>query len=47
VRTKIVAVIIGALRTIKNLQLLCHPSAIDHQKITLMGTAHIIHKVLE
>jgi len=53
VRTKIVPVIIGALRTIKkgldkNLQLLPgHPSATELQKITLMSTAHIIHKVLE
>jgi len=51
VRTKIVAIIVGALRTIKkgldqNLQLLPgHLSAIELQKITLMSTAHIICKV--
>jgi hypothetical protein len=48
---KIVPIIIGALGTIKkgldqNLQLLQgHPSVIE-QQITLMGTAHSIHKVL-
>jgi hypothetical protein len=52
VRTKIVPVITGALGTIKmgldqNLQLLSgHLSAVGLQKITLMGTAHIIRKVL-
>jgi len=52
VRTKIVPIIIAALGTIKkgldrNLQLLPgHPSATELQQITLMGTAHIIHKVL-
>jgi hypothetical protein len=51
VRTKIVPIIIGATGTIKkglghNLQLLPgHPSAIELQKVTLMSTAHIIHKV--
>jgi hypothetical protein len=51
VRTKIVPVVIGALRKIKNglnvnLQLLPgHPSATELQ-ITLMSTAHIIRKVL-
>jgi hypothetical protein len=50
-RTKIVPVIIGALRTIKkgsdqNLQLLPdHQSAIELQKITLTSTVHIICKV--
>ena len=52
VRIKIVPVIIGALGTIKvgldeNLWLLSgHLSAAELQKITLMGTAHIIRKVL-
>jgi hypothetical protein len=54
VRTEIVPVIIGALGTIKkgldkNLQVLPgHPSAIELQKNTRMGTAHSIftHKVL-
>jgi hypothetical protein len=52
VRTKIVPVISGALRTIKNgthqsLQLLPgQPLAIELQKITLMSTAHIMHRVL-
>jgi ABC-type sulfate transport system permease subunit len=52
VRTKIVPVIIGALKKIRkgldqNLQLLPdHLSAIELQKITLMSTAYIIHKVL-
>jgi len=52
VRIKIVPVIIGALGTIKmgldqNLQFLSgHLSATVLQKITLMGTAHIIRKVL-
>jgi len=51
-RTKISAVILGALRTItkgldKNLQLLPgHPSALQLQKIMLMRTAHIIRNVL-
>jgi len=51
-RTKIVPVMIGALGTVKkgcdsNLLLLAgHRSAIELQKITLMSTAHIIHKVL-
>ena len=45
-------VIIGALETIEkgldqNLQLLpAHQSAINLQKVTLMSTAHIIHKML-
>jgi len=53
VRIKIVPVIIGALGTIKmgldqNLQSLPgHPSAAELHMITLMGTAHIIRKVLE
>ena len=48
VRTQIVSVVIGALRTIKmgfdqKLQLLPgHPSAIQLQKITLISTADII-----
>ena len=52
VRTKIVRVIVGALRTIKkgldqNLQLLPgHPSATELQKITIMRTAHNILVVL-
>jgi hypothetical protein len=52
VRTKIVPVIIGGLGTIKkgscqNLQLVPgHPSATEVQKIILISTAHIIHKVL-
>jgi len=52
VRTKIMPVIIGALGTIKNgtyqsLQLLSgHPLSIELQKIMLMSTAHIIHRVL-
>jgi hypothetical protein len=51
VRTKTVPVVTGALQTIKkrldkNFQLLPgHPSATALQ-ITLMSTAHIIHKVL-
>ena len=51
-RTKIVPVIIKASGTIKkglvqNLQVLPgHRSAIELQKVTLMSTAHIIHKVL-
>ena len=51
-RTKIVPLIVGALGTVKkeldqNLHLLPgHPSAIELQKMTLMSTAHIIHKVL-
>ena len=51
-RTKIVPIIIEALRTIKksldqNLQLLPgHPSAIELQKIKLMSTAHCIRKML-
>jgi len=53
VRTKIVRVIIEALGTIKkgldqNIQLLPgHPSAKEIQKITLMITVNINHKVLE
>jgi len=53
VRTKTVPVIIGALGTInkglyKKLQLLPgHPLATGLQKITIMSTAHIIHKVVE
>ena len=51
-RTKVVPVIIAALGTItkgldQNLQL--HPAhqlAINLYKVTLMSTAHIIHKVL-
>ena len=49
---KTVPVVIGALGTMKkeldqNLQLLPgHPSAIELQKVTLMRTAHISHKVL-
>jgi hypothetical protein len=52
VRTKIVPILIGALRTIKkgldqNLQLLpVHPSATELQKITIMRTAHNILVVL-
>jgi hypothetical protein len=52
VRTKIMPVIIGALRTIKNgtyqsLQLPPgHPLAIELQKITLMSTAHNMHRLL-
>jgi hypothetical protein len=52
VRTKTVPVINGVLGTIKkvlhqNLQLLPgHLSAMELQKIMLMSTAHIIHKVL-
>jgi len=48
VRTKIMAVIVGALKTIKNgldqnLQLLPgHLSAIELQKTILMSNAHII-----
>jgi len=51
-RTKIVPVIIGALRTIKegldqNLQLLPgHPSAMELENITRMSTAHTIRSVL-
>jgi hypothetical protein len=51
-RTTIVQVIVGALGTIKkgldqNGQLLPgHLSATELQKVTLMGTAHGIHKVL-
>ena len=50
-RTKIMPVIIGAMRTIKgldqNFQLLPgHPSATQLSKIALMSTAHIISKVL-
>jgi hypothetical protein len=51
-RAKIVPIINRALGTIKkgldqNLQLLPgHPVAIELQKIKLMSTAHIIHKVL-
>jgi hypothetical protein len=51
-KTKTVPNIIGAIGTIKkgvghNLQLLLgHPSAIELQKVTLMSTEHIIHKVL-
>jgi len=51
VMTKTVPVIIGALEGIKNgsvqnFRLLPgHPSAIELQKVTLMGTAHIIRKV--
>jgi hypothetical protein len=53
VRTQIVSVIIGALRTIKkaldqNFQLPPgHLLVIELQKITLMSTAYIICKVLE
>jgi len=52
VRTKIVPVITEALGTIKkeldqNLQLLPgHTSDIELQKITLMSTEHISHKVV-
>jgi hypothetical protein len=51
VRTKTVSVTTGALGTIKkgleNLQLLPgHKSVIDLPKITLISSAHIIHKVL-
>jgi len=52
VRTKTVPLITGALETIKkglgqNLQLFPgHPLATELQKITLMSTAHIIHKML-
>jgi hypothetical protein len=52
VRIKIMPVIIGAFGTIKNrtlqsLQLLPgHPSAIELQKIALMSTAHIMHRML-
>jgi hypothetical protein len=52
VKTKTMPVTLGALGTIKqgldqNLQLLPgHPLAIKVHKITLMGTTHIIHKVL-
>jgi hypothetical protein len=52
VRTKIMPVIIGAIGTIKtgidqNRQLLLsQASAIELQKITLVYTAHSIHKVL-
>jgi len=52
VRTKIVPVITGALGAIKkgldqNLQTLPgHMSDIELQKITLMSTEHISHKVL-
>jgi hypothetical protein len=52
VRTKTVPFIIGALRTIKKgldqklLVLPGHPSAIGLQKITPIGTAHIMRKVL-
>jgi len=52
VRTKIVSVTAGALKTIKkgidqNLQWLPgHMSAIELQKITLISTVDIIHKVL-
>jgi len=52
VRTKIVPIIIGAIGTNnkglgQNLQLLPgHPSATELQKVTLMSTVHIIHKVL-
>jgi hypothetical protein len=52
VRTKVMQVITGALETIKkaldqNLQSLPgHPWATGLQKITLMRTTHIIHKVL-
>ena len=51
-RTKIVLVVFVALGTLKkgldqNLRLLSgHPWAIEPQKITLMSTAHSIHKVL-
>jgi hypothetical protein len=51
-RTKITPIITGALGTIKkgldeNLQLLSgHPLAVELQKITLIGTAHIICKLL-
>jgi hypothetical protein len=51
-RTKIVPLIIGASATIKkgldqDHQLLpSHLPTIELQKITLMSTAHIIHKVL-
>jgi len=53
VRTKIVPVVTGTLGTIKkgldqNLQLLPgHPAATELQKVTPMGTANIIPKVLE
>jgi hypothetical protein len=52
VRTKTVPLIIGALETIKkglgqNLQLFPgQPLATELQKITLMTTAHTIHKML-
>ena len=52
VRTKIVPVITGALGAIKKgidqkLQLLPGPSsATELQKIILISTAHVIHKVL-
>jgi len=52
VRTKTLPVTTGALGTIKkgldqNLQLLPgHQSAKELQKVTLMNTAHSIHKVL-
>ena len=52
VRTKTVPIITGAQGTIKkrsdqNLQLLPgHLSATELQNITLMSTAHVIHKVL-
>ena len=52
VRTKIVPVMTGALGTIKKgldqkLQLLPgHPAATELQKVAIMGTAHIIPKVV-
>lgn len=52
VKTRVVPVIVGALGTVKrglkqNLQLLPgNPSAYEVQKITLLGSAHIIRKVL-
>jgi hypothetical protein len=52
VRIKFVLLITGALGTIKrgldeNVHLLPgHPSATELQKVTLMSTVHIIHKML-
>jgi hypothetical protein len=51
VKSKFVSVVIGALGTIKkvldeNVHFLPgHPSATELQKVTLMRTVHIIHKV--